>query len=347
MAVIAPPKHSTVAAIFRAWEANADNEPRQHLGASLLGHPCVRYLWLSFRWARRPQFEGRMLRLFDSGVRAEERFVADLRAIGCEVSEGPAPGQQWRFSDLGGHCGGSMDAAVRGLEEAPSTWHVAEFKTHSAKSFADLAKKGVAKAKPQHAAQVQMYMGWSGMERAAYLAVNKDTDDLYFERLEFDEAEFARLLERAKVAIFCPEPPARLSEDPAWFECKWCDMRDLCHGTAAPEANCRTCVHSTPEPEGEARWTCQKHGDLLLATQRAGCSDHLHFPVLLGRFAELLQATDTQAIYRNTLTNASFANGPILPAYSSKEIHAAQDKKALGDAGIETYRDTFGGRLVG
>jgi len=25
--------------------------PRSHLGASMLGHPCDRWLWLSFRWA--------------------------------------------------------------------------------------------------------------------------------------------------------------------------------------------------------------------------------------------------------------------------------------------------------
>ena len=31
-----------------------------------------------------------------------------------------------------------------GLKEAPKTWHVAEFKTHSAKSFRDLVAKGVA-----------------------------------------------------------------------------------------------------------------------------------------------------------------------------------------------------------
>ena len=45
-----------------------------------------------------------------------------------------------------------------GLLEAPKTWHVAEFKTHSAKSFAELVAKGVVLAKPQHAAQMQVYM---------------------------------------------------------------------------------------------------------------------------------------------------------------------------------------------
>ena len=63
---------------------------------------------------------------------------------------GPALGQQWRASALGGHVGGSMDSALLGLKEAPKTWHCAEFKTHNKKSFDDLEKKRVRKAKPMH-----------------------------------------------------------------------------------------------------------------------------------------------------------------------------------------------------
>ena len=53
-----------------------------------------------------------------------------------------------------------------GLLEAPKTWHVVEFKTHSAKSFRELAAKGVAEAKPQHWAQMQVYMHLTGITRA-------------------------------------------------------------------------------------------------------------------------------------------------------------------------------------
>ena len=39
-----------------------------------------------------------------------------------------------------------------------------------------LKAKGVEKSKPEHAAQMQVYMHLAGLERAFYLAVNKDTD---------------------------------------------------------------------------------------------------------------------------------------------------------------------------
>jgi hypothetical protein len=51
---------------------------------------------------------------------------------------------------------------------------VVEFKTHSAKSFRKLVQRGVAEAKPQHWAQMQVYMQLTGLTRALYVAVCKD-----------------------------------------------------------------------------------------------------------------------------------------------------------------------------
>ena len=71
--------------------------------------------------------------------------MRNLRATGATVLEvDPETGRQWRVEAHGGHFGGSLDAVAIGLREAPKTWHVVEFKTHSAKSFRDLVAKGVA-----------------------------------------------------------------------------------------------------------------------------------------------------------------------------------------------------------
>ncbi len=45
-------------------------KPRKHLGASQIGHPCLRYLWYQFRWCAesKTSFDGRMLRLFETGT---------------------------------------------------------------------------------------------------------------------------------------------------------------------------------------------------------------------------------------------------------------------------------------
>lgn len=58
---------------------------RRHLGASLIGHECSRYLWYTFRWVKAPDFDGRMYRLFQRGHLEENRFIEYLEGIGCTV----------------------------------------------------------------------------------------------------------------------------------------------------------------------------------------------------------------------------------------------------------------------
>lgn len=279
--VLIPESDSTIHRIYRAYEQRENANPRAHLGASAIGRPCEREGWLSFRWALFPKYEGRILRLFDRGKREEPVLIRDLRAAGVTVhAVDPETGRQFAFKDFGGHVGGSMDGAALGLIEAPKTWHVFEAKTHSVKSFAALQKDGVEKAHPEHFAQMQMYMGWSGMDRAYYLAVCKENDELHGERVDFDRAVFEKFREKARRIVFATEPPPRLSDSPAFFICKFCLFHKVCHGGAFPAANCRTCAHSTPKEDGS--WHCARHDKpLSVDDQRAGCPQHLYLPPLL------------------------------------------------------------------
>ena len=304
MAALPFPQASTAQAILRWWESKPD-EHRAHLGASLIGHPCERRLWFTFRWTGKEKFDGRMLRLFSTGQREEPRVVEELRGIGCEVhaDDGQA---QFRVSACDGHFGGSMDGAVLGLPEAPATWHVLEVKTHSAKSFKDLSTKGVQASKPMHYAQMQTYMHLGELERALYYAVNKDTDETYLERVAYDKAFAEQLVAKAQRIISAEAPPQRLSNDPAWFDCKFCPFHEHCHWTRFPESNCRTCVHSTPT--ANAQWECaSKKRTLTLAQQRQGCEEHLFIPPMLDRIGEPIDGTDKSVTYKladgRTLTN--------------------------------------------
>jgi hypothetical protein len=354
MAAIPETGNTTAAAVLGQIERTQDSGHRPHLGASLIGHGCERHLWLTFRWALAQRFEGRLLRLFRIGQRAELRFVEELRAAGIEVHDVDSLGRQWRVSSeaCGHHFGGSMDGAARGLPEAPKAWHVTEFKTHNEKSFKDLLAKGVRAAKPQHWAQMQVYMGLTGMDRALYYAENKNDAALYTERVHLDKAAFEQLEQRALRVINAPEPPARIG-GADWYECKWCHHHALCHGNAAPEANCRTCAHSTPVTTGNARWVCERHGaDIGEATQRSGCADHRVIPILLERVGELVQASPEAVTYRMA-DGREFTNGDPSrnPAHiSSAEIHACGDKAALpeqaNDPFILDMRANFGGRVA-
>ena len=338
MAKLPAPLHQTAAAIYR-WheECQRKEKPRTYLGISELGHECERYLWLKFRGAEGKQFDGRVLRLFNRGHREEPQFWTELRGIGATVHETDADGNQWSVSAIGGHCKGHMDAAATGLPEAPKTWCVVECKTHSAKSFKDLQDKGCEKSQPKHWAQMHGYMGLSGMDRALYLAANKDTDDLYCEWVHFDKVAFDKLMERAHRIVTANEPPMKISNDPAWFQCKWCEMHGQCHGTEAPLVNCRTCAHSTPELDGDGRWSCARGHEMEV------CTDHRFIPILLINFAEMIDSDGVNVTYRNKLTRTTFENGE----WTSEEIRAAHDKKALGDPIINEAREVFSARVAG
>jgi hypothetical protein len=169
-----------------------------------------------------------MMRLFDTGNKEEARVISDLRAIGCEVHEVDIDGKQFSVFGVEGHLSGHLDGCIFGVPEAPKTWHVLECKTHNAKSFAKLLKIGVRDAKPQHYCQMQLYMHLSGMTRALYLAVNKDTDDLYSERVKYNEAESEMLMDRAHRIINDTAPPNRISTREDYFECSWCPAKSIC-----------------------------------------------------------------------------------------------------------------------
>lgn len=284
MAELPPPTQLTLEAIYRAYEANAERYHRTYLGMSTMGNECDRALWMGFRWAYPVEsLDGRKLRLFETGHREEARMLDDLEKAGVLVYRvDPDTDEQWAVAALGGHFRGHMDGQGFRFAEAPSTLHVLEFKTHNEKSFKALTKDGVEKSKPGHYAQMQLYMHYAHLDRAFYMAVNKNTDELYTERVHYDATTALRLEARAKTIIGAAEPPPRLHDDPtakmAWV-CNYCPAFAQCHGGQFAPRNCRTCLHSSPVDGG---WHCSLLNSALDENvQRVGCASHLYIPGLV------------------------------------------------------------------
>lgn len=284
MAPIPKPTASTVGAIYAAYEAaNAPRDGRS-ISVSTLAEECQRKLWYDFRWASPHEVvSGRQLRLFETGNMEEQRWIDNLRAIGCEVWDRDESGKQIMVEACDGHVRGYLDSEILGLPEAPKTIHVGEMKSHNLKSFTALKKDGVAKAKPLHYAQIQTYMYQRGRDRGIYLAVCKDNDELYAERLPLDTEFVMRLLSRAQRIIDANDPPAKLHEDPTAkmaFACGWCKHKPICHEDAWPRVNCRTCLFSAPESGGS--WSCARFNKpLSIEEQQQGCGAHLTLPGLV------------------------------------------------------------------
>ena len=257
--------------------------PRPHMGLSVLGHHCERYIWLCFRWAVIEKFEGRMLRLFRRGQREEETIVQDLRAIGIKINSTCLDEGGQKRVDFGGFVSGSIDGIIEsGVPGAEKTRHIAEFKTHSLKSFKELQTKGVYESKRQHWWQMQGYMLGEKVDRALYVAVCKDNDQMYTERVYLDKAKAQSLIERGHRLALSERIPEPLSADPTWYQCRFCAAHDFCHVThLSEEVNCRTCSMITPTKDGKFLCAAMKNHELTIEEQRMGCEAHVAHPDLV------------------------------------------------------------------
>lgn len=249
---------------------------RSHLGASLIGRECARELWYSFRWATDRKHEGRMIRLFNRGHLEEARFIAMLLMIGCQVYQQDAAGNQFRISHAQGHFGGSGDGIIIGVPDVPDQPVLGEFKTHNDKSFTQLIDEGVREYKFEHYVQMNCYMRKMGINYALYLAINKNTDELYGEIIIINPELADQFLDRGEKIVFAKEAPAKINESPGFYKCRFCDHRPVCHLKKPPEINCRTCKHSNPIENGQ--WACTLHNTILTKEdQLKGCNEYKGF----------------------------------------------------------------------
>jgi hypothetical protein len=279
---------SQTAVALDAARAAAD-APRDgyRIPASRLGDPCDRALWYSFRWVSPPKrFDGRMLRLFEDGNLGETQLLNELRAVpGVAVVDRDQrdPSRQLGVSFADGHGWGFLDAEAAGLPEAPATIHVVEIKTHKADNWRAVKKHGVKAKKPEHYAQMMIYMHGRSRTRALYLYKNKDTSEVESERIDYVLSEAVALNLRAERIAYADRPPARLHDDPdakAAFQCRFCEHRGHCHEQAPSRRTCRSCLHATPVRGGS--WVCDRFElELTREAQGQGCPHHLLIPDLV------------------------------------------------------------------
>lgn len=288
MAILKETESSTVRAIDAARVAAHTNWDSIGISMSALGSECDRELWFNLRWASQAEvLTGQKLRLFETGHSQEARMIADLRLIeGVEVRDiDPETGKQYKVYAVGGHVRGKLDGEADGLPEAPKTTHVVEAKSHNDKNFKELVKKKLKASKPAHYWQCQIYMNRRSLTRCLYIAVNKNNDELYSERIEHDPVACMKMLARLESIILRPDAPSRISDDPKSFACIFCNHKAVCHHVDFGRNHCRSCIHSTPivdHDSTDATWLCEKwNRTLSVDEQRAGCHAHLFHPAFV------------------------------------------------------------------
>ena len=335
MAAIPVTGDPTLEAVDRALEARSAAEPqRGYLGMSSIGDECSRKLWYNFHMCGRKNAESCMIRIWDGGHRGEDLMSERLRMVDGIYLEtiDPRTGGQFEVRDIGGHFSGHCDGIINGILKAPKTQHIWEHKEVEESSFAKLNKLkievGEANAlkewHPIYYAQAVLYMHYFGITRHYLTVTTPGGRDYTSCRTHADSYEAKKLIKKAERIISAPSPLDRLSDNPSWYECKWCDYLEHCHYGKVSVVNCRTCLHSTPIIDGKsATWECQKYGaEISIETldSSADCPSHLFIPALIPGSTPQDADEDESWIEYKTDDGTTFRNGAN--EMPSTEIHA-------------------------
>lgn len=215
---------------------NATRPQRDYLGGSRLGDICSRRLQYEYLKAPRDPdggFSGKSLRIFALGHVLEDLAIEWLRKAGFDLRTRNRHGEQFGFTAAGGRVQGHADGVIVAGPDgfaAPALW---ECKSANAKNWREIAKHGVAKAKPVYAAQIALYQAYLGLTEtpALFTAINKDTCEIWHELVPFDAALAQSSSDKA-VAILracdAGELLPRHTSDPEHFECRFCAWKARC-----------------------------------------------------------------------------------------------------------------------
>jgi hypothetical protein len=257
-------------------------EPRTHLGGSIIGRKCSRRIWYDFRHAmpnnvigNNSKSAGQIYRIFNRGHREESFFLQMLAGVGCVFMEPPADQKQFRIVDVNGHFGGSIDAVGYLPKKFDMLSPIGfEFKTANMSEFNRVKKDGVKLYKPEHHSQMCVYGYKFGLTHFLYCVVDKNTDEYHIELIEVDVELGREMIDKANIVVNSPIPLPRIAMTSTNWSCKVCPYTDICFNKQRAAINCRTCQHSKPVEGG--KWVCQLAGGIEppADVQKSGCSQY-------------------------------------------------------------------------
>lgn len=197
-----------------------ESKPRDYIGASIIGSDCLRQIWYEFKGETGAIAEN-IIRTFEIGKNLEALVIDWLIRAGLNIvcsNDSYVSCDNPLFK-------GTADAVLVTNDEC----YIIEIKTAKNSSFNTFVKKGLQLWNSQYYAQIQSYMGMSGLHKAYILVLNKDNSELSDELVLFDARYYQILEEKAHIIARAVCPPPRVSNSPLWFQCKTCKFNKICH----------------------------------------------------------------------------------------------------------------------
>ena len=196
-----------------------EDAPRNYIGASSIGSDCLRQIWYEYTGAECSAVPNKLRRTWDIGKHLEGLVLEWIKNAGIELLD-----YQVKFSDnILSYFQGSCDAIMLNQDG------ILEIKTAKDASFKVFVRDGCRKWNPKYYAQLQAYMGMSGITSAYILVLNKDNSDLFDELVKFDAEFYEKLKEKARLIHEAKSPPPRINGSPMFYFCKMCKFNKVCH----------------------------------------------------------------------------------------------------------------------
>jgi len=224
----------TLDAVNEAIEREQLPHASKNIGFGEIGHECSRFLWYKINSQEGERFTADTLRIFRNGHEDEAAMARDLRkveGITLYTHDPERDNKQYKFENLDSRFQGRLDGVVVGLKQAPKTFHIWEHKSVGDKKFEALIKNPVLKDwNIVYYAQAQSAMLHAELERYYMTISTPGLRRVTSLRGELDREFAESLVDKARRIINATEPPERISNDPCWFQCRYCRFQGVCHG---------------------------------------------------------------------------------------------------------------------
>lgn len=214
--------NNTLAHKIESIQSQDDRPPRDYIGASIIGSDCLRQIWYEFKGFESADVPSKIRRTWDIGRALESTILGWIKETGIELAD------TWHDLEAQGvpYFKGHVDSVWMKDGEV---FAIIEAKTAKDSSFNKFVKSGLMTWNPQYYAQVQSYMGMSGIHIAYIIVLNKDSSDISDEMVTFDDAFYQGLIEKATMVASANSPPPKVNGSPLWYQCKGCKFNKVCH----------------------------------------------------------------------------------------------------------------------
>jgi hypothetical protein len=202
----------------------------QYLGASILGHECLRRI--QYEWWCKAEHSAQERERFRRGDYFEERMRQHLVAAGFRF----APREAWAFTAVGGELRGHCDGIIIHGPDLlgayviyPLIW---EHKCLKATSYREIERDGLEKKHSNYLAQVALYQVYLNIINPALFTVtNADTCEWLHFLVPFNAERAQEWSDRAAniiAATRASELLPRGFDDPEKWPCKQCPHKERC-----------------------------------------------------------------------------------------------------------------------